>query len=548
MKPSESELRPTKELLSTVATDRSVPDDLPDAEVLTDRTESVQYVIERKLDGVDTTTVKIFPKGDYDRATETTVPLDKRFDSPPESFTSRSMTAVDMTCSPEDCSPCNATGSVTCMDCGGDAVLDCPNYCRDGLVDCGTCDGTQRTKCPECTGFFRGGFGTDDGIKECPRCDGSGECPDCDGQGELQCTDCGGSGQHSCPECNGGTVACSRCGSSSGGFFGGSNSGVIQCDRCDGEGGRVDTSECRLCGGRGCGTCDGKGYHEDFTTCRRCGGDGERDCPDCSGQGSTTCRNCRGRGHNDCRSCSGGTNPCSSCDRSGRCPNPDCRDGGINCPNCGGSASIRCPDCTDGTEQCTECRGRGVIDCGCGTGKITCSQCDGDRQVVRATKAEVEYTPLQETRLESALGVTEEMLNIDNAPSVETEVLTDGGMATPDSEWTERKIREIRSFPVRKVTYEYGDEEYTVFDVDGEIYARSTPDSKLVDDLSDRITAQRTSLQEALVRRDEYLDDRLETHRNDIQESLDRRERIAEMPLKPIAIVIFLLGIVLIVL
>lgn len=208
---------------------------------------------------------------------------------------------------------------------------------------------------------------------------------------------------------------------------------------------------CANCGGSGreaCGTCDRRTVVE----CDECRGDGTADCGECRGDGAVDCGNCGGTGDLGdaaCGRCNGaGENVCRTCNGTG-----DRR-----CPKCDGAGEVTCPDCA-------------------GQGDVPCSTCSGAGELYRTTKGTLEYEPESSYTVEDLRGADEAWFEdvegdrLDLSTRQTPDRAGDGGSATVEHEVEQRAV------PVTRVTYEYGGDEYDLYEVGRNLHSYSHPKS-----------------------------------------------------------------------
>jgi|CXWL01.1.fsa_nt_gi uncharacterized protein YgiM (DUF1202 family) len=169
---------------------------------------------------------------------------------------------------------------ITCPDCNGGGILQAGEnctYCNAyGSVRCQSCSGNGSLYCTGCKG---------NGSLTCTNCKGNGSltCTNCKGNGSLTCTVCRGNGSFT--DRNGNSTACTNC----------RGNGSLTCTGCRGNG----SLTCTVCRGNGnltCTSCRGNGNLQ----CKSCKGTGNSQCSNCLGKGKTytnsTCPKCNGKG------------------------------------------------------------------------------------------------------------------------------------------------------------------------------------------------------------------------------------------------------------
>ena len=186
---------------------------------------------------------------------------------------------------------------------------------------CDICNGNGvLTNCDTCNGTKR---------VICPTCNPNGinttgkiDCPVCGGDGKINCQNHHTTTEGACTVCEKGKITCLTC------------SGTGTCQDC------LNDEKCNTCGGVGKLYCDICGNTGRVYPCYECGSetveDADPNCQVCGGTG----------GEVDCPNCYGGTE-------------------GYVCPECGGGTCLSCK----GEKKCSDCDG---------TGKITCTTCNGN--------------------------------------------------------------------------------------------------------------------------------------------------------------------------
>ncbi|MBC7623120.1 MAG: hypothetical protein H7232_07030, partial [Aeromicrobium sp.] len=97
------------------------------------------------------------------------------------------------------CDDCDASGTRTCLNCGG-----------QGETRCGHCDGAGNQPCSACAGSGQVLTGYTDGDGHYH--DDYQDCSACGGRRHIHCYSCAGSGSESCGDCHStGSVPCSAC-------------------------------------------------------------------------------------------------------------------------------------------------------------------------------------------------------------------------------------------------------------------------------------------------------------------------------------------------
>lgn len=294
------------------------------------------------------------------------------------------------------------------------------------------------------------------------------ECRRCEGKEILECEECSGAGSSPCSECEDGDVVCPECGGDS----------SLPCGHCDGGGSLVVEDGCPNCSGgviqveETCSQCQGKGKireGDEYISCPHCssgflstGGNVNVDkiCPECQGRGGTrrrvTCPDCEGRQTQDCNECdTTGLIPCHSCSGRGHIPCTRCEETGVN----------DCPNCDEGITTCECCEGDGK------THSIVIR-----RTFIRADENEhkhgkmpygIDDPPWQEVEpfyleFETKAGTT--------IPAATTEIDID---AIDDDTYVRLHTRFVA---VREVTYDYGEQNFTVREADGNLYYSRYPE------------------------------------------------------------------------
>ena len=167
---------------------------------------------------------------------------------------------------------------VTCPDCNGGGILQAGENCT-------YCNANGSVRCQSCSG---------NGSLYCTGCKGNGSltCTNCKGNGSLTCTNCKGNGSLTCTVCRGN------------GSFTDRNGNSTTCTNCRG-GGSLTCTVCRGGGSLTCTVCRGNGN----LTCTSCRGNGNLQCKTCKGTGNSQCSNCLGKGktytNSTCPKCSG---------------------------------------------------------------------------------------------------------------------------------------------------------------------------------------------------------------------------------------------------
>lgn len=159
---------------------------------------------------------------------------------------------------------------------------------------------------------------------------------------------------------------------------------------------------------------------------------------------------------------------CSVCHSRGR----------VNCDDCGGQGNVRCRSC-EGTGRktdsdgrhigCKKCNGNGNQTCrSCnGTGDLQCGRCDGSGQTIKFEYLERTFTPDTQVEIRS-----------ESVPPEFVEPAEGQHRATDQLPLREGEVKrglEKRDVPVTVVDYEYGGDEYTLYEVEHEIKAGSHP-------------------------------------------------------------------------
>ena len=306
----------------------------------------------------------------------------------------------------------------TCPECDGSPESDCERCGGDATLECDDCRGVGSNPCTECEGA---------GEITCPTCEGEQHlpCETCDGDGELLVED-------DCPNCTDGVIrvkeTCSKCQGEGKVMKDGEE---VPCSRCSGgwfsSGGVVSVENtCSACGGRG-GT-------RRRTTCPDCGGSQVRECEECRTTGSVRCDRCDG-------------------------------DETVACDPCDGSGSLPCPDCGEGT--------------------VICSVCEGDREVHTVV---FRHTVIRPDSADIALGkLPNGIANPDwetHEPTyLELERRAGTTVATPTTEIDVDRIEDgqyvrvdSRYVTIRSVTYDYGERNFTVREMNGDLYYTRYPE------------------------------------------------------------------------
>lgn len=218
-------------------------------------------------------------------------------------------------------------------------------------------------------------------------------------------------------------------------------------------------------------------------TCHGCTGAGDVTCSRCNG-GQHSCTNCGGDGVERCTACAGLANKGGR----GRISCPDCHASGTRtsngsdrtCATCAGSGHVMCNNCSgQGEHRCTTCGGGGIVTCSTcgGTTRVTCSTCEGETELVTATVGSIEFAADESTAVVSELGVPEAY--VAGAHGERHRVDHDWrGLSTLDEEVVLRTEIERRHVDSSVIEYEYGGEDYRLYDVEERLRAESYPRSK----------------------------------------------------------------------
>lgn len=305
-----------------------------------------------------------------------------------------------------------------CSECNGTPESDCERCGGDTTINCNSCNSVGSKSCPECQGT---------GDLTCPECEGREylPCATCDGEGDLTVEDV-------CPNCTDGIIqvneTCSKCQGEGKLLVDGEQ---ISCSRCSSD---WSTSSGVVAVKHTCSECGGRGATRRSTTCNDCGGSQRQECSRCSSSGHLLCGKCQG-------------------------------DGDVVCQPCDGNGERSCPDCADGT--------------------VICSVCDGDREthsvVCRRTAIRPDNTDMNVGKLPH--GITNpdwEKLDptyfkIENR--AETPVTTKTTEINIDQIEEGQYIRyEVRYVTVREVTYDYGEQNFRVRELNGDIHYTRHPE------------------------------------------------------------------------
>lgn len=218
----------------------------------------------------------------------------------------------------------------------------------------------------------------------------------------------------------------------------------------------------------------------EVSTCDDCTGDGIVECMDCTG-GLIDCTRCGGSGRESC-SCRSMRSPngrrtCSTCSNSGTVS----RDGETEtCPDCAGKGHVLCRDCNGaGGYRCTLCNGSEQIDCPeCdGTTTVRCERCDGEGELARGLIGTLEFETSEETTIDPTFDVPEMYIERVEGALADRKRSWLGADGSEETQVIRRE-RERRSVPVRKITYEYGSNEWALFDIGGLPWAEAYPESQ----------------------------------------------------------------------
>ncbi|GAA0285953.1 hypothetical protein [Halobacterium noricense] len=208
---------------------------------------------------------------------------------------------------------------------------------------------------------------------------------------------------------------------------------------------------CTGCGGsgkEGCSTCDQRAVVQ----CDDCGGDGTTDCGECSGNGTQTCRDCNGTGESGdatCRRCSGaGETVCQACSGAGN----------QRCARCNGAGEVTCPDCA-------------------GTGEVPCSRCSGAGELYETTRGTLEFEPSSSFSVDDLRGADSEWFAEVDGDRLDKTVRQTPSRAGDDGSATVEHEVEQRAVPVTKVTYEYGGDDYALYEVGRNLHSHGYPKS-----------------------------------------------------------------------
>ena len=330
----------------------------------------------------------------------------------------------------DHCSRCAGDPESVCDECDGDTTYEC-TACDDGYNTCIDCNG--------------------EGEYPCDQCDATGEitCPTCDGTPRSACDSCGGNGnktiQEGCPNCSFGKISVTEtCGQCQGQGSIKENGEFKNCPRCSGVffagNGKVEVE-------KACPQCSGNGGTRRNVTCDECNGTGEWECPDCSTTGSIGCSVCEGREVLVCDGCGGA--------------------GEIACTDCDATGEHHCEDCQDGIKVCSVCGG------------------DGDTHTVAFRRTKITWKHGENFPAKLPFGVENP-----NWITVEPHIVAH---RTSDTEATVRNPSTIDTDEVgagvyekinvkyvlaRMLTYDYGERNFNIREVNGSIYYTDYPSSK----------------------------------------------------------------------
>lgn len=330
----------------------------------------------------------------------------------------------------DHCSECAGDPESVCDECDGDTTYEC-DTCSDGYEPCTDCNG--------------------EGENPCNRCNATGEvtCPTCDGTPHSSCDSCGGNGsktiEESCPNCSLGTISveetCSQC----------QGQGSIKedgefksCPRCSGI---VFTGNGKVEVEKTCPQCSGRGSTRRNITCDECNGTGEWECRDCSATGSVGCSACEGREVIVCDGCQG--------------------DGEIVCTDCNGSGDHSCEQCQDGIRVCSVCGG------------------DGETHKVEFRRTTIMWKTSEKFSADLPYGVENpNWRNVEPhivAHRTSDQEATVRGPSTIDVEKIGSAVYEkidVKYALARTLTYDYGERNFRIREVNGSIYYTDYPSSK----------------------------------------------------------------------
>lgn len=365
-----------------------------------------------------------FHRSEFSELPEGSIPVDEFSDITHNKYNSIVSQKYD------SCSECAGNPESVCDTCDGDTTYDCER-CNNGYKPCAECNG--------------------DGTNSCDRCTATGEimCSTCEGTPHSACDSCDGTGsktiQEACPNCSLGKISvketCSQC----------QGQGAIKedgeftnCPRCSGV----------LFGGNGkvrvektCTQCSGKGSTRRNITCDECTGTGKWECPECSTTGSIRCPDCDGREVIVCDSCGG--------------------DGEMACTNCNAHGEHNCEDCQDGIRVCSVCGG------------------DGDTHNIVFRRTSVMWKQSENLPGRLPYGVenpdwihvephivahrnTEKETTVCDPSTIDMELV---GSSTYE------KI-DVKYVLARILTYDYGERNFTVREVNGSLYYSNYPSIK----------------------------------------------------------------------
>lgn len=306
----------------------------------------------------------------------------------------------------------------SCSECNGTPKWDCERCDGDAVIECDRCGGAGSKSCSDCRG------------------EGDFTCPDCEGRQYVSCDTCDGDGdltiENDCPNCTDGVIrvkeTCAQC-QGEGKLMKGEEQ--VPCSRCSGgwfsSGGVVAVTNT-------CPECSGRGATRSRTTCHDCGGSQRQECGECSATGSLRCETCAGNGH-------------------------------ITCTPCDGSGEQSCPDCSDGT--------------------VTCSVCNGDREthsivfrhtVIRPDTADVTIGELPHG-ITNPDWVKPEPIHLEVETRAGTEAATEATEIDMERIEDGQYIRsELRYVTIREVTYDYGEQNFRIRELNDEIHYTRYPE------------------------------------------------------------------------
>lgn len=217
-------------------------------------------------------------------------------------------------------------------------------------------------------------------------------------------------------------------------------------------------------------------------------------CGPCEGVGDVECTNCT-NGEHRCGTCVGsGMESCSNCSRwgakggKGRITCPDCNGDGSRevdgtartCSTCNGSGHVMCNSCSgQGEHRCTNCGGGGLVTCGTcnGATRVTCGTCNGEQELVSAEIGTLEFESTESVNGHSSIGIPSGMITKAGGEFIRSDEDWQGIDALDEQVLLRTEI-ERRSIGASAIDYEYGDEGYRLFDIEGRLQAESYPQSR----------------------------------------------------------------------